>query len=74
MQKTDITTGTDLLITILDRLKEGEAEDMLIVYTDHNGCLRLKSNCNCSRAIGLAHWAEAELTQDLLNCEGGDVQ
>lgn len=60
-------TGTELLMEVMDRFSEhGDAEDVLVVYSDVNGRVRLKTNCtSATRALGLAQYASAEL-QDII--------
>jgi hypothetical protein len=66
-------TGTELIMEIADRFaKFGEAKDMLVVYTDVNGRVRLKSNCDYTRSLGLAQWARDDISDSLVHAEGGD--
>jgi hypothetical protein len=65
-------TGTELLITIMDRFREhGEAEDIIVIYTDTGGRVRYKANCNYTRSLGLATWAKADIEDTLNHAEGG---
>lgn len=59
--------GTDLLMGVMERIAEcGEARDMLVVWNDEHGKVRLKANCNFTRALGLAQYAQAELLSDIV--------
>lgn len=67
-------TGTELLMEIAERFtKFGEAKDMLVVYSDENGRVRLKSNCDYTRSLGLAQFASADILHSLVTAEGGDT-
>lgn len=70
-------TGTELLVAVMERFAQhGDAVDALVIYTDVNGKVRLKSNCAPTRALGLAAYAMADI-QDLLRTslveEGDDT-
>jgi hypothetical protein len=68
-------TGTELIMEIADRFsKFGEAKDMLVVYTDVNGKVQLKSNCDYTRSLGLAQWARDDISDALVNAAGGDIE
>lgn len=62
-------TATEVLINAMDSLKGGEALAMLIVWTDENGDLSVRTSCVSSHAIGLAKYAEAYLLNSLLGGE-----
>jgi hypothetical protein len=67
-------TGTEFLMAIGERFRDfGEAEDILIVYTTAGGDVRYKSNCNYTRSLGLATFAVADITNDLINAPGGTM-
>jgi hypothetical protein len=67
-------TGTELLMEIADRFaKFGEARDMLVIYSDENGRVRLKSNCDYTRSLGLAMYAVVDISARLVTAEGGDT-
>lgn len=65
-------TGTELLMLVADRFREyGEAEDIIVIYTSaESGDVRYKSNCNYTRSLGLATWAAADITADLVGSPG----
>jgi hypothetical protein len=66
-------TGTELLMAVAERFRDfGEAEDILIVFTTESGDARYKSNCNYTRSLGLATWAKADITADLVGSPTGD--
>lgn len=55
-------TGTELLMTVMDRFSEhGEATDIIVVYANQDGQVRLKTNCTATRSLGLAAYAVADL-------------
>lgn len=59
-------TGTDLLMAVLERFRDyGEPEDVIVVYADAEGKVRMKTNCSATRSLGLATYASAEL-QDII--------
>lgn len=66
-------TGTELLIAVMERFRDyGEATDIIVVYADSNGKVRLKTNCTATRSLGLAAYAVADL-QDLIVNESEDM-
>jgi hypothetical protein len=55
-------TGTELLIAVMERFRDyGEATDMIVVFADEHGKVRLKTNCTATRSLGLACYAVADL-------------
>lgn len=61
-------TGTELLMYVAEKFsQEGEAMDIIIVYTDENGLAHLKSNTNYTRSLGLAAWAKADIESKLVS-------
>jgi hypothetical protein len=59
---------------VADRFgKFGEARDILVVWSDEQGRVRLKSNCDYTRSLGLAAFAKADIVHDLTHCDGGDT-
>lgn len=64
-------TGTELLMEIAERFsKYGEARDMLVIYSDNSGTIRLKSNCDYTRSLGLAQYARDAISESLISAEG----
>lgn len=62
-------TGTELLLAVMDRFRDyGEATDIIVVFADEGGKVRLKTNCTATRSLGLAAYAMAEL-EDLIVME-----
>jgi hypothetical protein len=59
-------------MAVADRFsKHGEARDILVIWSDDNSKVRLKSNCDWTRSLGLATFAKADLEYDLTHSEGG---
>lgn len=59
-------TGTELLIAVMDRFRDyGDATDIIVVFADEHGKVRMKTNCTATRSLGLACYAVAEL-EDLI--------
>ena len=57
-QEPDNAKGSDMLMKIMERFGEyGEPLAMLVVYTDVNGDVWMKTNCVHSHALGLAEYA-----------------
>jgi hypothetical protein len=57
-QEPNNAKGTDILIKILERFgMYGEPLAMLVVYTDVNGDVWMKTNCVNTHALGLAEYA-----------------
>ena len=66
-------TGMDLLMKVAERIRtHGEVEDILIVYTDEGRAARLSANCNYTRALGLARWADDEIRYSMRGFDGGE--
>lgn len=60
-------TGTELLMEVADGFRvEGEAQDILIVYSDENSNVCVKGNCNMTRALGLSVYATAHIQDELV--------
>lgn len=60
-------TGTELLMAIADRFNEyGEAVDILVIFNSAEGNVLYKSNCNSTRALGLAQYAAADIKHGLI--------
>lgn len=58
-QEPDNASGTEMLMKIMTRFGEhGEPLAMLVVYTDVNGDVWMKTNCTHTHAIGLATYAQ----------------
>lgn len=52
-------SGTEMLMEVLGRFgEEGEPLAMLVVYTDVNGDVAMKTNCTHTHAVGLATYAQ----------------
>lgn len=67
-QEPNDTKGTEMLMTIMERFGEfGEPLAMLIVYTDINGDVWMKTNCTNTHAAGLAAYAQANVLRAILN-------
>lgn len=64
-----MTSATEVLIDAMDSLKSGEATAMLIVWTDENGNLSIRTSCVSSHAIGLATYAKEFLVKGLVDSE-----
>lgn len=61
-QEPDNASGTEMLVKIMSRFGEhGEPLAMLVVYTDTNGDVWMKTNCTHTHAIGLATYAQANI-------------
>lgn len=67
---TAMTTATEVLIDTMNSLQSSEATAILIVWTDENGNLNVRTSCVSSHAIGLARYAEAYLLNSIL---GGEI-
>jgi hypothetical protein len=66
-------TGTELLISVMDRFRDyGDATDIIVVFADEHGKVRMKTNCTATRSLGLACYAVAEL-EDLIVYEREDT-
>jgi hypothetical protein len=50
-------SGTELLISTLEKFSEGEPLAVLVVWTDVDGNLWMDKNCLNSQGIGLAAYA-----------------
>lgn len=59
-------TGTDLIMDVASKLQDGEANGMLIVWTNEHGELNLASSCCHSHALGLAEYARIRLATLLI--------
>ena len=60
-------TGTEMLMTCLTRFGEyGEPLAMLVVYTDVNGDVWMKTNCTLTHATGLATYAQQNILNAML--------
>jgi hypothetical protein len=60
-------TGTDVLIKLAEEFRDnGEAVDLLVVYTDENGEVYVKGNCLMTRALGLATYSQAHIKKAML--------
>lgn len=67
-------TGTELLFAVADRFATfGEAEDIVVIWSDEQGRVRMKSNCNYTRSLGLVTYAEADIKHTLTHSDGGDT-
>lgn len=65
--------ATELLMEVAERMRDhGDGVDVVVVWNTAEGQVRLKANCSYTRALGLAAYATAELTDSLVNSEGGD--
>ena len=64
------TNGTEMLMKIMSRFGEhGEPLAMLVVYTDVNGDVWMKTNCVLTHAIGLAAYAQTNVLNTLMQQE-----
>lgn len=69
-QEPDGTKGTEMLMAILERFGEhGEPLSMLVVYTDVNGDVWMKTNCTHTHAIGLATYAQQNVVNAMMQRE-----
>jgi hypothetical protein len=69
-EEPNTTTGTEMLMKILSRFGEhGEPLAMLVVYTDVNGDVWMKSNCTHTHAIGLATYAQHNVIKAVVGQE-----
>jgi hypothetical protein len=58
-------TGTEVLMEVADGFRDGEATDLIVVYTDENSDVFIKGNCSLTRALGLAAYAQAHIGKAL---------
>ena len=59
--------GTEMLINVLEKFgQHGEPEAVLLVWTDTNGDVWIKTNCANTHTVGMARYAEAFALQILL--------
>jgi hypothetical protein len=69
-QEPSDTKGTDMLMKILERFGEhGEPLAVLVVYTDVNGDVWMKTNCVHTHAIGLADYAKHNVLQAMIKVD-----
>jgi hypothetical protein len=67
-QEPNAVKGTEMLMTVLERFGEfGEPLAMLIVYTDVNGDVWMKTNCTHTHAVGLATYAKENILTAMMN-------
>lgn len=53
-------TGTETLAKVISRFGiQGEPRALLVVWTDNNGCVNLKTNCENTHAIGMGIYVAA---------------
>ena len=52
-------TGTEMLINVMEKFgQHGEPEAVLVVWTDTNGDVCIKSNCGHTHTVGMAEYAK----------------
>jgi hypothetical protein len=49
-------TGTDMLISIMEKFAEGEPTHMVVAWLDENGDLSTSTNCGDIVVIGIADY------------------
>jgi hypothetical protein len=60
-------TGMETLISVMEKFgQHGEPEAILIVWTDTNGDVCIKTNCSHTQTVGMARYAEAYALKTLL--------
>jgi hypothetical protein len=59
-------TASETMIEVMSRFQKAEPLDVLIVWTDEEGGVSVKSNCTHTRTIGMAKYAEALAMNTLL--------
>jgi hypothetical protein len=60
-------TGTEVLMEVAESFRDnGEAKDLIIVYSDTNDEVYVKGNCSLTRALGLATYSQAHIAKALL--------
>lgn len=67
-------SATDLLVAVADRMREyGDGLDVLVIWNTREGAYHIKSNCNYTRALGLAMFGVAECEDSLMSARGGII-
>jgi hypothetical protein len=62
--------GSEMLMAIMGRFGDhGEPLAMLVVYTDINGDVWMKTNCTHTHAVGLATYAQQNILNAMLKQE-----
>lgn len=63
-------TGTETLINVMEKFGQyGEPEAVLIVWTDTNGDVCIKTNCANTHTVGMAEYAKTFALKILLTPE-----
>jgi hypothetical protein len=53
-------TGTEMLAEVIGRFEaQGEPRAMLVIWTDNEGCVNMKSNCENTHTAGMGIYAAA---------------
>jgi hypothetical protein len=61
-------TGTEMLIDVMSKFGEhGEPIAVMVVWTDENGDICIKTNCVHSHTVGMAEYAKHFALATILN-------
>jgi len=58
-------TGTELLIEVMENFSAAEPTAAMIVWTDEDGNINMKTNCLNSHSLGLAVFAQQNLIEGI---------